>query len=1381
MSWLDFIRDLLYRLTPYLPGIVGFLVVISFILIGALLFIVRKMRASRKADGDDDTEPRHLDSDPDYQPFAAEPEDLPLLPMRKSFQHALKILRNHVAGRDWRYAIPWYLLLGPEGAGKSTLIAHTGLDLPVGQPAEDYEDLRPACKWWFFDRGVVLDMAGALVRQREGRGSNAKAWRNFLGFLDRYRPRRPADGIILTIPIEDFLDDDGAVRPAEDITQRADAIYKKLWQAQARLGLAFPVYVIITKMDRLPGFQALVSELPDHSLADMLGWASPYSFDSEFREGWIDEAVETVGQGLQAAQMEIFAMSGDTASAEDIYQLPASFEGLREPMRLYLRQLFKPSTYHESFSPRGIWFTGDSGMEDLVSDRPVPVLSGVYGGPRARAAYPVFLQDLFETKIFPEKNMARPVKRTLIHSNKIATTAQAASIGVVVFGAFFLWLLHRDMNRDVQTVTPFIQQVGQDMDSVRAANRANASGNAAGNFNRDRALRLLEGMAELQTGSFFSILMPSSFLADIDSRVIKVTTNAFNLFILQSMGAALDERGQSIGAGRLPPEGSSTGDLEIRPSVLPVGSSSIGNSPAPRSDEFELLRRYVGAVRDFESAINRYNQLSQTNDLEDVRRLVSYLFQVLLPESFLENSDFYSEALSGANYRTIPLDAYQRDMQAKYQDMADRAVVSLYSQNALLIKLRDLAQTLDNAANSRSAGMDQLTEVFNQIKTIRKWLDDPKYTWMDDPSYDPTIAYAELEARIGGSQILGPDIAASFDAANKQGLKSLHQELPDLRSVTMGPLLAREGDRTVLRLSPAILDLYGLLESLYQRPFMQDGRFQSMPAAPSVGSAIEWDTGSLEEGIAYIDDFDKFVASDLDRVPRALHPLLRTAGGQSLERHVNDKIASAMVVPRGRSSLSLQSEESLRRSVVAFSTAGNALRHILGAYDDLGLEDSYLDLLDLSTTSALSLIREADSLFNSSSLYVPQGGDFTWWDGDANMALQAFRARDLFALRDVLAQQRGRISIIAMGYVKPVADFLNALNANLSDQESGLLSRWTNIIDELTKYDLQQADNSVSDLERFITGPMMDVTFANCGETLDALPTGNRQGDFFAERINKLSRDIRNRCLALAGVQAQSAYTAIADSFDDTLAGRYPFTLTPFESDMREVSPRDLRTFFAKYDRDVKSARLALEQADDLGYGRDQALEFITRMDRVRALFDPWLSSANREDSPVFNLDVNFRVNRDREVGGDQIIDWQFTSGSDTATLRGAKKTLRWTLGEPISLTLRWADNSTRVPAAAVDRPQIQVQGRTVQITYANIWSLIDLVRRHRSGSDDFADFVDPRPHTLRIDLPTRPTDGGPIETATVFLRVEISAMKDGQPAPLLITPFPFEAPQLEP
>ncbi len=1383
MEWIDFIRDLLYRMTPYLPGIVGFLIAMSFVLIGALVFVVRKIRkAPKDADSKDDAG-RRLKEDRDYEPFSAEPEDLPLLPMKKSFKHALKILRNHVSGRDWRYAIPWYLLIGPEQSGKSTLVAHTGMDLPIGHPADDFEDIRPACKWWFFDRGIVLDMAGSLIRQRDGRGSNVRSWRNFLGFLDHYRPRRPADGIILAVPIEDFLDDDGAVRPPEDIVQRADAVYKKLWQAQSRLGLAFPVYVVITKLDRLPGFQALVSELPDHALADMLGWSSPYSFETEFRDSWVDETVEAVGRSLQAAQMEIFATTGDAAAAEEIYRLPASFEGLREPMRLYLGQLFKPSVFHDSFSPRGIWFTGDSGMEDTVAHRPVAALSGIYGGPRARAAYPVFLRDLFETKIFPERNMARPVKRALLARNKVATGAQAASAAVVLFGGLALWLLYGHMQREVHSVTPFIETVGKNLQEVEAANRANTGQGRAGSFNRERALHLLEGMADLEVGSFFSILIPSSWVADVDSRVVYITTEAFSNFILQSMGAALDERGQSIGLGRLPPRYSDPGAADLEATLtggdLPEGAVPV-LAPPQRGADFDLLRQYVRAVRDFEAAINRYNQLRDTRDLEDVRRLVSYLFQVRLPESFLEHSDFYTQALSGSSYRPIPLDAYARNMRGQYEGRMNAALTSLYGGNSLVLALRDLAQRMDEAGASRTAGLTELQDLRQRIEGVSEMLKNPRFDWMDDPTFDPTSAYADLTERIGGSYILGQDEAAAFNRAHQQGLTQLNQDLPDIRAVSVGPMLAREGDRVVLALSPAVVEFHAVLQAFYQQPFMREGRLQPLPSAASVGTAIEWDAAALEDGLDLVDDYEGFLRNELDRVPRSMASLLRTAGGQSLERHVNDRIANAMLVPRGRSSAIVQTEDQLRRAVTSFANAGAVLRQILAAYDDLGLEDSYLELLDLSTGSAFAMIEQADSLFSASSLYIPQGGDFSWWRGEAGLALDAFRARDSFSLLDVLGQQRGRINIIAMNYVKPVADFLNALETNLSDRERALLGKWTQIIDELTKYELQQADNTVSELERFITGPMMDVGFANCAETLgESVQRGS--SDFFLDRINRLSRGIQSRCLELAGVEAQTAYSAIADSFDDFLSGRYPFTLPPFESDMREVSPRELQAFFARYDREVPSARRALEQAEDMGLSRDRALQFIARMDRIRALFDPWMTGAAAQDSPVFTLDIAFRVNRGREVGGDQVIDWQISSGPETVSLRGENKVLRWALGEPISIVLRWAENSTLVPAVAVDQPNVRVDGRRVEIVYDNLWSLMDLIRRHQAGSEDFAEFVDTRPHTLRIDLPTRPADGGAIEMAKLFLRVEVTALKDGQAVPLLVTPFPYEAPQLEP
>lgn len=1388
MSMWDAIRDILFRITPYLPGIVGFLVFLALALTVFLIIVMRRMR-KKDPTAEEGDEVRGVDDDPDYEPFSAEPDDLPLLPMRKSFQHALKILRRHVSGRDWRYAIPWYLLVGPEQSGKSSLIAHTGMDLPVGHPAEDYEDLRPACKWWFFDRGVVLDTAGTLIRQKDGRGSNTTAWKRFLGFLDRYRPRRPVDGIILTIPIEDFLDEQGALRPPEDIAQRGDAIYKKLWQAQSRLGLSFPVYVVVTKLDRLPGFQTLVGELPDHSLADMLGWASPYSFETEFREQWVDEAIETVGTGLQATQMEIFATVGEASVAEDIYRLPAAFNGLREPLRNYLRQIFKPSVYHDSFTLRGIWFTGDSGVEFSDMERPVPVLSGVYGGPRARQAYPVFLRDLFETKIFPERNMARPVKRALTARNKMATGAQAGALGVLVFGGLALWYLHADMHHDVQTVTPFIDTVAQDIREVRANQRAGDHDTAAAGFSRERALVLLEGMASLDTGSFHSLIIPSSWLADVDDRVVRVTTDAFNLFILQAMGNALNERGVSIAAGRIPPreEGAFAGDSALERVAASLSDAERDRAaprlldPVERGPEFARLRDYMLAVRDFESAVERYNGLTETRSLEDVRRLVDYLFNVRLPESFLENSDFYSDALSGSNYRPVPLTAYSREIGVRFESYMNAAIEELYAGNPLRIALSELAVMMDDLSTRRSAGLDALRALRRKIADVRQMLEDPKYSWMDDPSFDPAVAYASISDRIGGSLLLGPQTAVGFNAAHENGLAKLRAALPDIRSISVGPLLDRDGDRTVLRLAPQVTEFYAVVEALFQQPFMREGRYQPLPSPPVSGSAVEWDAGVLSEGLDLVESYESFVREELDRVPRGLQPLIRTAGGELLELAVNDRVASAMVRARGRAASSVQSEDALRRAVSAFAEAGMVLTEILGAYDELGLEDSYLDLLDLSVATAFAMVEEADSLFSAGALYVPRGGDFDFWDGTPGLALTAFRARDAFELRDVLAQQRARIGIIANGYVKPISDFLSGLDIRLSEREAGLLGKWRRIIEELQKYELQQADNTVAELERFITGPMLDVRFATCAETLDAAAAERRSADFFLDRVTRLSRGIRSRCLDLAGVEAQTAYSAIADAFEDYLAGRYPFTLTPYEADMREASPRDLRAFFARYDREVEAARLALEQADDLGFSRDRALEFVTRMDRIRDLFGPWLASSGGEDTPVFNLDVSFRVNRGREVGGDQVIDWQLSSGPDTVTLRGEKKPLRWSLGEAISLRLRWAENSTRIPAIAVDQPHIRVDGRRVEIVYDNLWSLMDLIRRHRSGSDDFAEFVDSRPHTLRVEIPTRPVDGGSIEPARLFLRVELSTLLEGQPVPLVMTPFPYEAPRLEP
>jgi len=1369
MNWFSAVYDLLVRLIPYLPAIVGMLVLLAVSLLLALWLLVRRSK-KKTADAEEDADRREVEQLDALEPFQLEPDDLPLLPLGRSFRHALKLLKAHVSGRDWRYAIPWYLLIGPEGAGKSTLIRHTDMTLPVGAPAEDWEDVRPACKWWFFDRGVVLDVAGQLVRARGAMTSDRRGWAQLLRLLDRHRPRRPIDGVVLTVPIDDLLDADGRPRPSDVVADRAEALYKKLWQAQTSLGLAFPVYVVVTKADRLTGFKSFVGELPEAQHADMLGWSSPYSFESEFRADWIDEAVDQIVQAVRGAQMEIFAERAELADAEGLFQLPGEIAQLREPLRAALRHLFKASAYHEAFALRGVYLTGDGGTPPPAGLRPIPVLPGVYSGPKEEVR-PVFLKDLFEHKIFAEHGVARPAKRALLSRNRTALTAQAATAALIVLGGIGMAVDYGALRAGVASVTPFVREVQQDMQETEALRQAAiARGEAPvgrGGFDREKALTLLEGMSRVETGGFARPTMPTSWFTTLDERVTAVATEAFNLFILQSMRAALEQRGEALVAGRL--------DAAAAAAVEGVDPTT------ERGAAFARLDRFVRELRRFETALDRYNRLHERQNLNDVKALVEYLFGMALPEDFLEDADLYQSALERIDYRELPLQPFRAPAVARYRAYLDEAIPALFVENPLMVNLRRLGVSLDDAANRRSTGAALLEEIRGRIEEIRTQLDAPRYAWMETPTYDVTVGFSGFLERVGGSALLGGDLAAAFERRARVGVEDVVRELPGLRSLAVGPLLKRDGGRATLAFADPIVALDGVIGQLFAQPFMAEGALQPLPPAPPTGVAALWRPERLDEGLALIDGYNDFMGAELQRAPSALHAMIRGASAERLERTVNDKVARALEVGRDAAGAGLRVEEALRREVQSFTAVAPDLARILAAYDDLGREDSFLDLSDLALGHAIGMVEEADSLFSQEAFYEPQGGDFRWWDGSVRMALEAYRARDRFELIDILARQRERIQILADQYVRPLIAFLDARELRLPEAAERLVTKWRRIAEELQKYALRRADNSVAELEGFILGPMMEITFATCTEGLDQAGLGGASGggDFFVQRIRRLERGLRQRCADLAGVQAQTAYGAIADAFDAHLAGRYPFVADGWREDLAEASPRDLEAFFAVYDAEAGPARRALDEAVDLGFSRDRALDFLDRMEQVRALFGPWLDAPGRDDAPVFDVAADFRVNRGREAGANQVIEWALEIGPTRLDQRSGERTARWSLGEPVEIILRWAENSTVTPAATPDRRDLSVDRRTVRLRYANAWSLLEAIRRHRAGSDDFEQFVDPRPHTLRVDVPTRPVSGGAVTPARLFIRVELTARAAGEAEAVVVPVFPPRAPEV--
>ena len=151
-------------------------------------------------------------------------------------QQALQVIRNSSLygkrGDKFRYELPWYLLLGATGSGKTSLLEHSGVEFPVNEHKESLtRDIGHTryCDWYFANHAILIDSAGRFTEQ-QGAGPDADTWSGFLRQLKLRRRRRPLNGIILTLDFDQLLQDSEAdlERYARNIRERMQELHSKL-------------------------------------------------------------------------------------------------------------------------------------------------------------------------------------------------------------------------------------------------------------------------------------------------------------------------------------------------------------------------------------------------------------------------------------------------------------------------------------------------------------------------------------------------------------------------------------------------------------------------------------------------------------------------------------------------------------------------------------------------------------------------------------------------------------------------------------------------------------------------------------------------------------------------------------------------------------------------------------------------------------------------------------------------------------------------------------------------------------------------------------------------------------------------------------------------
>jgi type VI secretion system protein ImpL len=339
------------------------------------------------------------------------------------------------------------------------------------------------------------------------------------------------------------------------------------------------------------------------------------------------------------------------------------------------------------------------------------------------------------------------------------------------------------------------------------------------------------------------------------------------------------------------------------------------------------------------------------------------------------------------------------------------------------------------------------------------------------------------------------------------------------------------------------------------------------------------------------------------------------------------------------------------------------------------------------------------------------------------------------------------------------------------------------MVADLQKYTAKVPGTSLASLEEFIGSEMDKASPENC--QVPVLSTAaNPGGDYFVQTRETLRRELLNRCRVLSEQNALRAYARLAKFFNERLAGKFPFSTPPQEQMPNEADPQDVLELFRLLDANAKSIRTGL-RTGTFGSSFTPVQSFMNQVEGLRPLF-ALLLTAESDPIPIFDFIPIFRVNQGREVNGNQIIDWNLQVGADSFHYRDPQRAGRWSYGDPVKLTLRWAKDSPQQPLLGANAvAEGKSSGRTVTFEFHDNWSLFRMLKLHEPPSNDFDRMTDPDPQTLVFMVednqssdPAARSAGKTNTQAKVFVRIKLRP--PGKPDNLHLRQFPVEAPALE-
>jgi len=420
----------------------------------------------------------------DKNDFSEKEDSNDILQIQNKFTEALETLKKirfNVRGRKKAlYELPWYIIIGPPGSGKTTALVNSSLEFPlseeIGKVAMQGVGGTRNCDWWFTDEAVLIDTAGRYITQDSHRVNDSNAWFGFLSLLKKNRRRRPINGVIIAISFLDLMQ-----KSDEERKQYAKTIRERIDELTNKLDIRFPIYFVFTKSDLLPGFSEFFGDLSKEERHQVWGVSLPNEKDptSSPDFDYLSKNLKRLIERLNERVLSRMQQESDLNRRILIRGFPSQLEKLKSCIDNFIFLVFSKNRYNAQPFLRGIYFT--SGTQDGTSiDRLMSSVSNDFGLPNqvenAKVGKSYFIGNLFQNIIFPEAELVGSNHRYEVVKRWIQNLSYSA-IGITFVIFLFSWsasftqhkILMSEVKRNINKYANNISQIkdaGWDLENL---------------------------------------------------------------------------------------------------------------------------------------------------------------------------------------------------------------------------------------------------------------------------------------------------------------------------------------------------------------------------------------------------------------------------------------------------------------------------------------------------------------------------------------------------------------------------------------------------------------------------------------------------------------------------------------------------------------------------------------------------------------------------------------------------------------------------------------------------------------------------------------------------------------------------------------------------